>query len=220
MFPFLCSGGGGLASPSVTYQGTGTALLSSTTTTFTALAIGTADTNRRVVCVVTSVLDSDSAVTATIGGVSATQHGAAWITGTGSWTALFSAVVPTGTTANVVMTLDHAPSNTARCSTYTVDDSKIVAASATLGENTTSGATSLAVSYSETNQGVTIGGIFWLDSASKTASVSGFTENNNNDQQISFYKTNTGTGTVNATTSWTGSFAAASAVVHFPAATL
>jgi len=77
-----------------------------TTYTFAAEPIGTASATRRVVVAIgTNSTRTISSVT--IGGVSATVDATSTLSGTGH-VALASAVVPTGTTASVVVTLDAA----------------------------------------------------------------------------------------------------------------
>lgn len=94
----LGSGGMRRYNPVVTYQGsiTGTG----TTITYTAAPIGTAATNR-VVIVTTGVRDLNTgyATSVSIGGITATKQ----VESTSPYASIWSAVVPTGTTANVVV---------------------------------------------------------------------------------------------------------------------
>lgn len=70
---------------------------------FTGLAIGAAEANRRVVVIVGN--RGDAIDSATIGGVAATIHGVRASTSALNECAIISAVVPTGTVADVVITL-------------------------------------------------------------------------------------------------------------------
>lgn len=99
---------GGAASASVTYESTATDETDQTTYTFSNQAIGSANSNRYViVCFHAVFTTSTSLSSATIGGVSATisvqvnsslSAGGYWASG------IIIAAVPTGTTADVVLT--------------------------------------------------------------------------------------------------------------------
>lgn len=91
----------------------------STTTTFPAMSIGPASASRYVLVVVTGVRDRSTNFTGvTIGGISATLLYQNKSTSTQEVMAFFIALVPTGTTADVVVT-DSTPAGTT-CSTYSI----------------------------------------------------------------------------------------------------
>lgn len=89
---------------SVTFGSTSQTSTAATSHTLTVMAIGTASLTRRVVVVVSLVASSgtDTVSSVTIAGISATKD--AETTGQIA-TAIFSAIVPTGTTATVVIGL-------------------------------------------------------------------------------------------------------------------
>lgn len=82
------------------YQGADQSIADLATYTFTAKPIGTAGATRRVV--VAAGTRTGEPTTCTIGGISATLDS---ISGSGNRVAYFSAVVPTGTTADIVVNL-------------------------------------------------------------------------------------------------------------------
>lgn len=101
-------GGGGGTSPILTYVGTNQVNGPGTTFTTGSFAIGAANAGRRVFAVITTNISTQfpTISSATIGGVSATIHGQVLrYNSEGSVCAIISAVVPTGTTATVAVTV-------------------------------------------------------------------------------------------------------------------
>ena len=95
-------GGGGFSAPALTATGTPhEPAYSGSTFTWTGLAIGTADANRWVIAAICGYLLENTA-NVTIGGVSATKITGVWADN--YFADLWIANVPTGTTANVVVT--------------------------------------------------------------------------------------------------------------------
>jgi plastocyanin len=98
----------GAAAATMTYESSATEASGGTTITYTAMAIGAADANRVVAVVFSCRAGAPSMVTSgvTIQGIAATQvSGAAGTNGTiQGGTDIWYASVPTGTTANVVVT--------------------------------------------------------------------------------------------------------------------
>jgi hypothetical protein len=94
------------------------------TYTFTSVDIGTASSTRRVVVGVVAEdggTNGRTLETATIGGISATIHKQTTFSSGGSAVAaIFSAVVPTGTTATIVADFDGTGDNMNRCAIFVV----------------------------------------------------------------------------------------------------
>ena len=104
--PALLSGGSAPPSPSdpLVYRGTDIGAMSSAEVTSAAIAIGDAAADRRVFAVVYAFATSAAFSAVEIGGVAATFHGG--VSGTSSRLfAIYSAIVPSGTTATVKTTL-------------------------------------------------------------------------------------------------------------------
>jgi hypothetical protein len=98
-FPFVP---GSMAPLAVTFTDSDSSGSNSTTYTFTGLSIGTASATRYVIAGFAAEGGSPTAATnVTIGGVSATL-----LAGTGGYAAIYIALVPTGTTATVAITLN------------------------------------------------------------------------------------------------------------------
>lgn len=132
------SGGGG----GLTFQQYAFIEVSTTTFTFEDQPIGPAAISRRVVVGVTARQGSYSGVT--IGGVAANQD--AYIGGIFPRVAIYSAVVPTGSTADVVVSFS---SSTARCviGVWTLEGDLIAADAQKAGsESSTTGVVSASVS--------------------------------------------------------------------------
>lgn len=82
--------------------------------TFSAVAIGTATTTRIVACAI-KVTNGAELASVTIGGISATKAIRNYDNG------IYYAIVPTGTTADIVISVDLATSNNCSCGVYTID---------------------------------------------------------------------------------------------------
>jgi hypothetical protein len=152
------STGGGVGSAVLTFQGeqgySSGVSSGASPNTFAAMPIGTASANRRVIAVITlgaTYLGSPSSVT--IGGVTATMQ---VFTGSGASTSSYSsqivfawADVPTGTTADVVVTGGTGGGDGfIMCATYTFDKTLTVNSSPTTNSNNvpiTSSPTSITV---------------------------------------------------------------------------
>lgn len=98
-----------------------------TTYTFSAISIGTADANRQVIIGITQYGTSDPS-SVTIGGVTATQVTANTRT-SNMWSAIYIANVPTGTTADIVITVANNSGTYCRVSVYRMVKSSQTAAS-------------------------------------------------------------------------------------------
>lgn len=109
---------GGTVAASLNYIGSTTLQNPSDPCTFTSAAIGTADAGRRVFVVI--AVDDNSATftinTVTIGGISATIHVQA--SDTEGAVGIASAIVPTGTTANIVVDTSLTSPQDVSCSVY------------------------------------------------------------------------------------------------------
>lgn len=210
------------SSPSVSYIGTASYTESGSTSTATAAGIGTASSTRRVIATVAQTTASGRTLTsATIGGISATIHQQSTDSGSTSGAYIISAVVPTGTTADIVLTFSDTLFGGGSGAIYTVDDTTV---SSTVGggTNTTTSATSLAVNYTSTTDGFSVGITDWGNGSGKTPiTVTGYTVDFSDEgQYAAFRKNETASGSATATTAWSGSFGAASAVASFaPAST-
>lgn len=102
----------GASEPAVlTYRSTTTDTVARTTYTFSGLTFGTAETNRLMVVCITGYDVSTSISSVTIGGISATIH--RQNTTSLSCMGIASAVVPTGTTGDVVVTFGDAADDAA-----------------------------------------------------------------------------------------------------------
>lgn len=126
--PFVVepAGGGGGGTPAITYQGLVDSTDNLTTYTFSAVPIGAAASRDHVVVGLTFRATSNGRTfsSVTIGGVSATlilKNDNTDDAGNSTGSALYSAAVPTGTTADVVMTLSGGASR-ASCDAWTVEN--------------------------------------------------------------------------------------------------
>lgn len=205
-----------VSSPAATYIGEATLNFSGSTSTATAANIGTASANRRVVASCQQGTAAGRTLTsATIGGISARIEAQCTDSGSNAGAYIISAVVPTGTTADIVMTFSSTIFAGGTAHVYTVDDTTI-SSTVNAGTNTTAGATSLGVSYTSTNGGVTIGTTDWNNGTGKTpVTVTGYTTDMADSSWVAFRKTESASGSQTATTAWSGSFGAASAVVSY-----
>jgi hypothetical protein len=87
--------------PTFTYNGTASSATDAASYTFTAVSIGTAATNRRVIIVLNTAASALRSISsATIGGISATIYDASLFANS---IKIIYATVPTGTTADVVV---------------------------------------------------------------------------------------------------------------------
>jgi hypothetical protein len=142
--------GGGGGSAVLTFQGeqgyASTISAVASPNTFAAMPIGAAFSNRKVIAVITTGGSYNGAATAvTIGGVTATFVSTAG-SGAGSFSGIITyawADVPTGTTADVVLTGAASSGDShIHCATYTFDKSLALNASPTTTINNTTGTTS------------------------------------------------------------------------------
>lgn len=108
----LLAGGVTVTAPSISYVSNNSATGAATSHTFTAQSIGTTGTNRVIIVAVSCYSGGSGTLSsATIGGVSATIN----VQGTGTTTisAIISASVPTGTTADIVLNWSSSNQNVA-----------------------------------------------------------------------------------------------------------
>lgn len=109
-------GAAATAVPTITFKSNNTSntdVAAGNTYTFSTLAIGTADVTRIVACAIQLTGGADIA-SVTIGGITAIRAARNFDTG------VFYAIVPTGTTATVVITTGTATANNCQCSVYTI----------------------------------------------------------------------------------------------------
>ena len=99
LFPFPTINPGGIVTAS--YEATAVSVTDLTTYTFSGLAIGTAAPDRKVVVIVSGSVASRSVSSVTVGGISATLVKSQ--TDTNAIIEIWQAVVPTGTTGDVVV---------------------------------------------------------------------------------------------------------------------
>lgn len=170
-------GAGGSSTPlSLTYQGSVTTTSASTTFTYTSAPIGTAASNRLVVVVVgnrwgagSNTLNVNSVV---IGGVSATRQ---VVTTSPTIVSIWSAVVPTGTTANVVVTYSQGPLGTSM-SVYTIHGGASATAKTTAQAVQSGGTNPISTTMNVTVKDIVIMGTT-ADCATSSVTLVGATEN-------------------------------------------
>jgi hypothetical protein len=149
--------------------------------TFTAFSIGTAASNRKVVVIVSSIVNSLTAVapTCTIGGVSATLDAVASGgndgNGTYGFTAIFSLDVASGTTANIVVaagtsTFDYS------IHVYAVYGVSTASATNTFSGQQTTAPTDLSVAVSGSGGAIIAGGLVY-DLSPVSVTWTGLTDN-------------------------------------------
>lgn len=155
--------------PSVTYNNSYSSTTNASSYTFSASAIGTADSTRLVVVVAHTNNLSASVSSMTIGGISATSAVSA---GSAQLVSIWYAIVPTGTTADIVLTLG-ATSNNAVIGVYSLYH--IVSTTPTTSNNLTVGGTSNATNTSVKKDGIIIAGI--TGSTNSTTTWTNATEN-------------------------------------------
>jgi len=212
------AGGGG---PELIFRSSAVSAASLTTYTFAAMAIGAASANRLVIALLFSHdgagTAGDAPTSVTIGGVTATIHVSGVGTGANECSAsVCSALVPTGTTADVVATWPDARTR-AGCGVYTLTDygsaTPVATASAIDDPNT-------AVSVSLTVTAIQVGvvGSTSNPGASTTCTWTNATENFDSVMEAGFGSCSSAavaagfSGTVTATWANSGAVAIAGAV--------
>lgn len=131
--------------PTATYVSTGTLTFSTNTFTKTGAGIGSASSTRLVIVAIGGPLASGRSISsATIGGVAATIH--VDKQGNSSWAAIISAVVPTETTADIVLTMNLSVFNNAVYAVYTSDTANMSSQTPVTGNGTATAVASLAAS--------------------------------------------------------------------------
>jgi len=172
----LQGAGGSSSALSLTYQGSVTTTSASTTFTYTSAPIGTAASNRLVIVVVGNRWGASSGglnVTAvTVGGVSAVQQ---VVTTSPTIVSIWSAIVPTGTTANVVATYSAGPLGTSM-SVYTIHGGASITAKTTAQAVQSGGINPISTTMNVTNKDIVIMGTTG-DSATSGVTLVGVTEN-------------------------------------------
>ncbi len=132
--------------------------------TATSAAIGTADSNRRVVVIMTAPTFRTLS-TFSIAGTTVTPH---FNYGVGAGVfAVSSLVVPTGTTANIVATMNDTDFFGARFYIYTIDDTTIDATTVQTGIDSDSSGLQATVPYTGIAGGFTLTGITWGNGGGK-----------------------------------------------------
>ena len=140
MFPAGAVASQVITPPSLTFIGQTADTADLTTYTFTNHAIGAADVTRRVVVAVSLgflAASSQTLASATIGGIAATIHVQV---GSGDCVAFISALVPTGTTATIVVTAS-AAARRAAVAVYRAINETVATPHATMTDNTLTSAT-------------------------------------------------------------------------------
>ena len=207
--------------PVPTFIENGTLSASSTTFTKTGAAFGSADANRRVIVAFGgAVVDAGrTLVSATIGGVAATVHIQKNQNDT-SWSGEISAVVPTGTTGDIVLTMADSVFSPNYYSLWTADNSLFNSTTPNTGSGgvtgdvsvTTGSVTSLADGFIIAVTGFGNGGSkvtnTVTDTASDTFTIDVVTPSANGQLMAASASAIAG-GSITVTSGWTGSFDAA-----------
>lgn len=189
--------------------------------TATSVSIGTAGTNRRVI-VAYAGGGIRNLSSATIGGVSATVHGSD--TSGNGVAAFFSAIVPTGTTGNIVATASSSDFFDNYFIVWTIDDTEIDISSIVFTANDITSVTSTALSYTATTGGVSLAAIGFQNGNSAKCPI---TINNSfvRDYQSDFDGSLMGAsldgetaGSRTTTISWSGSYSGEAALIMIPLA--
>lgn len=194
---------------------------SGATYTANSVSIGTADTNRRVIVAYAGggIRDLSSA---TIGGISATVHGTD--TSGNGVAAFFSAIVPTGTTANIVATASSSDFFDNYFIVWTIDDTEIDISSVAFVAMDISSQTSSALSYTGATGGVSLAVVGFQNGNSAKCPI---TINNSfvRDYEDDFDGSLMGAsldgetaGSRTTTISWSGSYSGESALIMIPLA--
>lgn len=149
----------GVTPPTGNYNANTGSNTASTTFTFTSVSIGTASSTRYVVVAMIAQGASASPTSVTVGGISATSAAAAVTSSNRA--ELWIAAVPTGTTANIVVTF---AASTTRCAvgSFSVYD---ITSTTPVNTATSSGSTSMTLSVNTNANSVVIGTAFSSGSA-------------------------------------------------------
>ena len=210
-----------VASITYAYIGNGTLTNASPNFTITAAGIGTASATRRVLILMGGVLGGGLSITsATIGGIAAAVHYQVTEANNG-WSASISAIVPTGTTADVTVVMNGSIFFTPQYHIYTVDNATISAPYATATNFNAVNSLSLSVPYTTVAGSLNIIGIGWASSATKSPIALPAYTGDNLSPIISVLSLN-GTpvaGTVTDTVTWSTLLTtAAIGIISFPPA--
>ena len=215
----------GKANPTATFIGSTIGGLVHTSSTFngTSINIGTAFGSRRVIIFCgTTIPTNTSVISASIGGISATIHFDK-LSSNGSWLSCMSAVVPTGTTANIVINMSGLLIADGTLNVYTTDDLLNDGVPfVSLADTNSIPRNYLSASISETQNGFALAGISWTNNSVKsTEAISGFTTDVVNDVLMS--GTLNGITTTNSmglvSASWNGNYDAIIGVISFTPST-
>ena len=210
------AGGGG--STSVTYVAEAGCTGSGTTCTTSSISIGTADTNRRVIVIFAGEF-SATVNSITIAGTAVTLHQCT----APAWQAMVcigSLVVPTGTTAAVVVNFASTIFTNGFIATYTVDDTTLSGSTPDDSDNQgASSGTSVGNSLTVGNNGFVVGAAArGTYTGSETMSTpSGYTGDatDSADRFVYFHKNSTSSGTEAPSSSWTTSAANDMATIYW-----
>ncbi len=181
--------------------------------TATAASIGTASASRRVVC--TAARENGRSLTsATIGGIAATVH-TTGVTSNASC-AVFSAIVPTGTTADIVMTMNGTLFADIRLSIYTVDDNDLADGdNPSTATNTVTG-TSLTTNYTSFAGAVSLIAVgFGFSSKAPISNNRSFIERNADNTYYNASLDSDSSGAQSIDVTWGASSSARSSVVSW-----
>jgi hypothetical protein len=209
----------GVGPPVLTFAGTLTGGSNvGSATTFTSASIGTASgfTTRRIIVAISCNNLNGGVVSATIGGISATVH-VTTSTSNGD-AAIFSADVPTGTTATIVVTQGGTAFSPVVGGIYSVDDALLVSTTPSTSSANTAGATSLTTgSFTETSGGFVVAANNLIGAAGGTGtSIAGFTADGfggaGNKEYLGSLTSIGSTASVTVTSNWTTSGAGGLAV--------
>lgn len=193
-----------------------------TTETATSMNIGTTAgfTTRRIICVLSGPQVYGVMSSATIGGISATVHAAVNVASGSPGAAIFSANVPTGTTATIIATFPNTVFADCTFATYSVDDALLSSTTPSAGSNTSSpSVNSLATSsFTQTTGGFTVAGCGIGGASGGGLAVSGYTTDalgGATDRVLSHLSSIGSTGSVTATATWTTTLSAAIAAASW-----
>jgi hypothetical protein len=196
------------AAPTPTYIGSGSGSLASAVFTASSVSIGAEDANRRVIVMAYTLIGQPTVTSATIGGVAATVHRRELGTSGLEMMLIFSAVVPTGITGNVVITYGSAPSSHGGLVyVFTVDNSLLGDITPNVGGNSVAAGTSVSANVTSENLGFVVGAVTWSNGAGKSpVAPAGYTSHVNNSGISVFSKSGLSAGTESPSVSWSGSY--------------
>lgn len=211
-----------LAPPTATFVEAGTLTGSGSTYTKTGASFGAAFANRRVIVLCgASAPNSRVFSSSTLGGLTAALAAEAHTAGS-SLAMIVSAVVPTGTTGDISITMSNTVFSDIAYAVYTLDDSLLNSTTPVTSTGNTAGATSMASgAFAASAGGVILSAAGFTNGSSKTpASVTDdksdtITIGNSSGDLIAAAANGIVGGNTTLTTTWTGTFDGALAVASW-----